>query len=126
MWPFSIILVAFSLLPFFLVFLFLYLLVYWLGRREQRALCMYGLFAAVVTAPFDLLAYMHPVVTISQERGAVLLTFFALPAWGMFILSVLSLLKSWHSRRYAACWLTATALYLFNAAVYTLLTFNRL
>jgi len=119
MWPFTIVPVAFSLIPFFLVFLFLYLLVHWLGRREQRALCMYGLFAAVVTAPLDLLAYMYPVVTIRPEVAAVLLTFFVLPAWGMFILSVLSLLKSWHSKRYTACWLTATALYLFNAAVYT-------
>jgi len=114
--------VAFSLIPFFLVFLFLYLLVHWLGRREQRALCMYGLFAAVVTAPFDLFAYGPPVVTIRQGLNAVLLTFFALPAWGMFTLSALSLLKSRARKRYAACWLTATALYLFNAAIYTQFT----
>jgi len=119
MWPFTIFPVAFSLIPFFLVFLFLYLLVHWLGRREQRALCMYGLFAAVVTAPFDLLSYKALMAIIRQGLNAVLLAFFTLPAWGMFILSTFSFLKSRASKRYAACWLAATALYLFNAAVYT-------
>jgi len=118
-WPFTIIPVAFSLIPFFLVFLFLYLLVYWLGRREQRALCMYGLFTAIATAPIDLLAYDALVVIIRPGLDAALLTFFTLPAWGMFSLSLLSLLKSWADKRYAACWLAATALYLFNAAIYT-------
>jgi len=81
-WPFTIIPVAFSLIPFFLVFLFLYLLVYWLGRREQRALCMYGLFMAIVTAPIDLLAYDALVVIIRQWLNAVLLTFFRLTCVG--------------------------------------------
>jgi len=121
-WPFTIIPVAFSLIPFFLVFLFLYLLVYWQRRQELRALCMYGLFTAIATAPIDLLVYDALVVIIRPGQDAALLTFFTLPAWGMFTLSVLSLLKSWPSRRYTACWFAATALYLFNAAVYTQLT----
>jgi len=126
MWPFTIIPVVFSLLPFFFVFLFLYLLVYWRRRREQRALCMYGLFTAIVTAPIDLLAYDALVAIIRPGLSAALLTFFTLPAWGMFTLSLLSLLKSWTDKRYTACWLAATALYLFNAVVYTLWAFNRL
>jgi len=113
-WPFTIFPVVFSLISFFLVFLFLYLLVYWLGRREQRALCMYGLFAAVVTAPFDLMAL--------QDANPSMLVYFTAPAWGMVALSVPSLLKSWPNMRYTACWLAATALHLLNAALYTQLT----
>jgi len=114
MWPFTIVPVAFSLLPFFLVFLFLYLLVHWLGRQEQRALCLYGLFAAVVTAPFDLM--------VLQDAYASIFVYFVAPAWGMAALSALSLLKSWADKSYMACWLAATALHLYNAAVYTQLT----
>jgi len=113
-WPFTIFPVAFSLIPFFLVFLFLYLLVYWRWPQEQRALCMYGLFAAVVTAPFDLMVLLG--------TSASILVYFTAPAWGMVALSVLSLLKSWPNKRYAACWLAATALHLYNAALYTQLT----
>jgi len=36
----------YSLWPFFVAFLALYLLVYWRGKEERRALCMYGLFFA--------------------------------------------------------------------------------
>jgi len=121
-WPFTIIPVAFSLIPFFLVFLFLYLLVYWLGRREQRALCMYGLFTAVVTAPPIDAGRVDSLPNIDVS----IFMYLTLPAWGMFILSTLSLLKSRASKRYTACWLAATALYLFNAVVYTLWAFNKL
>jgi len=117
MWPFTIIPVVFSLIPFFLVFLFLYLLVYWRWPHVQRALCMYGLFAAVVTAPFDLMALM-----ILQDANPSMFVYFTAPAWGMVALSLLSLLKSWPSKRYAACWLAATVLHLLNAALYTQLT----
>jgi len=72
---------------------------------------MYVLFAAMVTAPFDLM--------ILQDAYASILVYFTAPAWGKFTLSVLSLLKSWPNTRYTACWLAATALHLFNAAVYT-------
>jgi len=78
---------------------------------------MYGLFAAVVTAPIDLMTLM-----ILQDANLSMFVYFTAPAWGMAALSVLSLLKSWADKSYMACWLAATALHLYNAALYTQLT----
>jgi len=108
----------YSIWPFFVAFLGLYLLVYWRGKEERRALCMYGLFFAAFffVVEVALPAYL-PVCSL--DLGLSVFTHAALPLWGMFALSALSLLRSKADKRYAACWLAASTLYLLTATYLT-------
>jgi len=104
--------------PFFIAFLALYLLVHWRGKEERRALCMYGLFFAAFFFVVEVVTKAYLPVC-SPDLGLSAFTRAALPLWGMFALSALSLYKSRADQRYAACWLAALALYLFTAACLT-------
>jgi len=108
----------YSIWPFFAVFLALYLLVYWRGKEERRALCMYGLFFAAFFFVVQVVISAYLLVC-SLDLGLSVFTHAALPLWGMFALSALSLHRSRADWRYAACWLAASALYLFTAAYLT-------
>jgi len=106
----------YSLWPFFAVFLALYLLVYWRGKEERRALCIYGLFFA---AFFFVMVRPPAILVCSLDLGLIVFTRAALPLWGMFALSAISLHKSRADWRYAACWLATSTLYIFTAAYLT-------
>jgi len=79
---------------------------------------MYGLFFAAFFFVFEVaISAYWPVCSL--DLGLSVFTRAALPLWGMFALSALSLYKSRADWRYAACWLAASTLYLFMAAYYT-------